>query len=179
MSDSLSKEREKGYPHPTVTVKRLWAFIRKGKQRVSVRQINTSVLKTCTKHKASLRWNNISASADLAPLKGCLYKEFSKEIPTDWQRQFDLSGCCVWYDIYGLSLFVFAKAIQRKRDPVYAFLCFGHCIKKGENHTHTQSKNRKAKRKGKKALHCKCFSISFLSLSLPSLTPSEWSDHFV
>lgn len=68
-----SKEREKGYPHPTVTVnKRLWAFIRKGKQRVCVRQINISVLKTCTKHKASLKWNNISASADLTPWKGCV-----------------------------------------------------------------------------------------------------------
>jgi len=147
-----SKEREKGYPHPTVTVKRLWAFIRKGKQRVSVRQINTSVLKTCTKHKASLRWNNISASADLAPLKGCLYKEFSKEIPTDWQTQFDLSGCCVWYDIYGLSLFV-CESNSKKKSPRICFLSFGHCIKKGEiTHTHTV-KEQKSEKKEKKALH--------------------------
>jgi hypothetical protein len=129
-----SKEREKGYPHPTVTVKRLWAFIRKGKQRVCVRQINISVLKTCTKHKACLKWNNISASADLTPWKGCLYKGFNKEIPTDWQTQFDLSGCCVWYDI-SYTWFSLFWSLYQKRGNL--------------THTHSQRTEKRERKKKK------------------------------
>jgi len=91
VSDSLERER-KGYPHPTVTVKRMklfyFEFIRKGKQVLCRTDQYISIESLYKTSKSTLRRKK--------PLsKRMFVHDFITEIPTDRQTHSGLSGCCV------------------------------------------------------------------------------------